>query len=848
MSSTANSYFGRFSLLFHFGILVAVLAGCFGVYGLFSYRALNELQVNGPVYDKVAQGKDLVADILPPPEFIIESYLTAMQLGGQPASAEERSNLIDRLSQLKKEYDSRHEFWSQVDLPSDVHDLLLNKANVHAERFYDLAYSQLIPAARRGDVAAMQAAIKPMADEFAQHRSFIDQTVNKVNDANAKVEAYAQNRIESTESTLAIIFSVAMLLGLAYVFWLTHSIRKALGMEITEAVAISRRIADGDLSVELDVRGKPADSMVVAMQSMLTSLRNMATDTQALASAATELKLDVRADASRHHGDYGRIVQGVNQTLDAFILPLKGLIDDMHRMSSEHDKGDIDVMLNVQKYQGEFRTVAQSVNEMVAGHIAVKKKAMACVKEFGEGNFDAPLERFPGKKAFINETIEQLRSNIKTFIDEMAHMASEHDRGDIDVVMNEHRFRGAYLTMASGVNKMVAGHIAVKKKAMACVKAFGEGNFDAPLERFPGKKAFINETIETVRSHLKALNADADMLAQAALEGRVQERADASRHQGDFRKIIEGVNATLESIVAPILVVKEAADAINTAAKEISTGNSDLSRRTEQQASSLEETASSMEELASTVRQNSENARTANQMAVAASDVAHRGGQVVQRVVGTMQEINESSRKIVDIISVIDGIAFQTNILALNAAVEAARAGEQGRGFAVVAGEVRNLAQRSAAAAKEIKGLIGNSVEKVEDGSRLVEEAGKTMDEVVTSVKRMTDIMAEIATASMEQTSGIDQVNQAVTQMDEATQQNAALVEEAAAAAESLEEQAANLAETVAQFKLQETGRPHTVSRSHGAKAAKVLAMPARAAKASPRLAAVAESEDWAEF
>jgi methyl-accepting chemotaxis protein len=248
--------------------------------------------------------------------------------------------------------------------------------------------------------------------------------------------------------------------------------------------------------------------------------------------------------------------------------------------------------------------------------------------------------------------------------------------------------------------------------------------------------------------------------------------------------------------------IKESTDAISTASTEIASGNADLSQRTEEQASSLEETASSMEELTSTVKQNAENAKQANQLAAGASEVAVKGGAVVGQVVTTMSSINESSKKIVDIISVIDGIAFQTNILALNAAVEAARAGEQGRGFAVVATEVRTLAQRSAAAAKEIKELISDSVHKVEDGTKLVDQAGKTMDEIVSSVKRVTDIMAEISAASQEQSSGIEQVNTAVTQMDEVTQQNAALVEEAAAAAESMQEQAQNLTQAVSVFKL----------------------------------------------
>ncbi|HVK93728.1 MAG TPA: methyl-accepting chemotaxis protein [Noviherbaspirillum sp.] len=290
-------------------------------------------------------------------------------------------------------------------------------------------------------------------------------------------------------------------------------------------------------------------------------------------------------------------------------------------------------------------------------------------------------------------------------------------------------------------------------------------------------------------------------IARRVAEGDLTGTIDvASENEiGQLLKALKDMNASLAKIVHN---VRSATDMIGTASGQIASGNLDLSSRTEQQASSLEETASSMEELTGTVKQNGDNARQANQLALSAADVASKGGAVVSEVVTTMGSINDSAKKIVDIIGVIDGIAFQTNILALNAAVEAARAGEQGRGFAVVAAEVRNLAQRSAGAAKEIKELIGDSVEKVATGAKLVDQAGMTMEEIVASVKRVTDIMGDIAAASQEQTAGIEQVNQAVNQMDQMTQQNATLVEEAAAAAQSLEDQAQNLVQVVSVFRL----------------------------------------------
>ncbi|WP_171016083.1 methyl-accepting chemotaxis protein [Ramlibacter sp. 2FC] len=287
--------------------------------------------------------------------------------------------------------------------------------------------------------------------------------------------------------------------------------------------------------------------------------------------------------------------------------------------------------------------------------------------------------------------------------------------------------------------------------------------------------------------------------AVAAGDLSMQFEADGKSETAQLLIALKEMQAGLANVVG---TVRQNAESVATASAQIAQGNNDLSSRTEEQASALEETAASMEQLGSTVKQNADNARQANQLALGASTVAVKGGEVVGQVVDTMKGINDSSKKIADIISVIDGIAFQTNILALNAAVEAARAGEQGRGFAVVAGEVRNLAQRSAEAAKEIKGLIEDSVGRVEQGTQLVDQAGATMNEIVTAIKRVTDIMGEISSASAEQSAGVAQVGEAVTQMDQATQQNAALVEESAAAAESLKQQAQQLVQGVAVFKL----------------------------------------------
>ncbi|MCW1978538.1 methyl-accepting chemotaxis protein [Xanthomonas campestris] len=445
------------------------------------------------------------------------------------------------------------------------------------------------------------------------------------------------------------------------------------------------------------------------------------------------------------------------------------------------------------------------------------------------------------------QAMDKMQLQLRNLIAAQTDMAKRHDNGQISFRIDASAFPGDYGRMANDTNLLVASHVAVQTDLARIMGRYAVGELSEDMQPLPGEKAAFSDTMSQVKLNLSAMNHEIKHLAQAAANGDFSARGDAERFQFDFRVMVESLNhlmstadgnlqslsSLLQSIAAGDLTarmsgefrgvfaqmrddanatasqlaqivgnIQQSAVSINAAASEIAAGNQDLSQRTEQQAANLEETAASMEELTSTVKQNAESARQANQLAIGAARVASQGGEVVGKVVETMSGIEASSKKIADIISVIDGIAFQTNILALNAAVEAARAGEQGRGFAVVASEVRTLAQRSSGAAKEIKDLIDDSVQRVAEGSALVHTAGKTMGDVVASVQRVTDIMGEISAASQEQSAGIEQVNQTITHMDETTQQNAALVEEATAAARSMEEQAEQLTDAVAIFKI----------------------------------------------
>ena len=527
-------------------------------------------------------------------------------------------------------------------------------------------------------------------------------------------------------------------------------------------------------------------------------------------------------------------------------------------------------------------------------------EVMATANAVARGDLDRPIsvsER--SELGALADSMRQMVGTLNRYVGAQRDMKSAHDAGAIGHRLAADEFPGAYGAMAAGVNDLVASHIALNREVVDTVARYASGDLSRDIERLPGEKARITEAIDAVKRSMLDSNAEVRRVVEAAVAGDFAQRGDAERFEFAYRELIEQLNrlmaatdasltevgsllaavaegdltrqadtslpgqfgklaadanGTVHKLAEVVAQIRSGSDAINSAASEIAAGNDDLSRRTEQQAAALEETASSMEELTSTVRQTADNARQANQLAIGAVDVASRGGEVVGKVVETMSAITESSNRIGDIIGVIDGIAFQTNILALNAAVEAARAGEQGRGFAVVAAEVRSLAQRSAGAAKEIKQLITDSTDKVRHGNELVGQAGKTMGEIVTSIKRVTDIIADISAASQEQSAGIEQINQAITQMDEGTQQNAALVEEATAAARSMEQQAGQLVQTVAVFRMQDTpagqpAAPAPAPRAVRSSPAPVRPAPARrlAAAAAPALATEAAG-DWQEF
>jgi len=604
-----------------------------------------------------------------------------------------------------------------------------------------------------------------------------------VNDAKNNAHAITEST-KHASMIMLVISSIGISLGLGIALYLTRYLDKRLGIDPYFAKGIAMEIAEGNLTRDIQVNEKDTSSLLYGMKHMQQQLLARITAERKAADETLRVKIALdNVSTGVMIADNDRNIIYVNQE----VLTMLG-------------KADMETSRQLSKFSAD-NLVGANMDDFHQNP-ALQAKILSSLT----GNYEAAV--MVGGRSMVviaNPVINEQGQRLGT-------VAEWHDRTDEVIAENE---------------------VAI------IVEAAARGDFSMRFD-LDGKEGFlrhlgvdINQLMQTSETSLN----EVVRVLGALSRGDLTETID-NDYSGIFGRLKNDSNTTVEKLKDIISQIKDATDSINTGTKEIASGNNDLSHRTEQQAASLEQTAASMEELISAVQHNAANARQADRLAVDASDIAGKGVAVVGQVVMTMDEINESSRKIGDIISVIDDIAFQTNILALNAAVEAARAGEQGRGFAVVAVEVRNLAQRAATAAGEIKDLISDSVNRVSEGSKLVSQAGLTMEEIVASIRGVTDMMAEITAASAEQSSGIEQVNLAIAQMDDVTQQNAALVEQAAAAAESLEEQAQNLVVTVSSFKVDDSAAGAYRFIPH-------LTLPAAQHK---KPLAPAASDDWEEF
>ncbi len=524
-----------------------------------------------------------------------------------------------------------------------------------------------------------------------------------------------------------------------------------------------------------------------------------------------EYEKAVKSNAMTRNAEAVAIVLGIalGATIGFLLIraisqSLRSAGDIANRIAAGDLSGTVEIRRNDEI--GHLLSALKAMQESLRTIVSDIRRVVDAAANHGDFSVKMDLNGQSGFMKDLSGLLNQLSDVTEGGLKDVTRVAKALADGDLSQKI-EKSYPGLFGQTGAGVNQTVSALNAVVQEIRGVVDAANRGDFSTRME-LSGKQGYtktlgelLNQLSGVTDNGLKDIRRVAQALAAGDLTQSITEK-----YPGVFGQTTESMNATGDNLQRLVSDIKASVDAINTAAKEIASGNTDLSSRTEEQASSLEETSSSMEELSSAVKQNADNARQANEQAGNAQAIAVRGGEVVGQVVETMSAIHQSSSKMSDIIGVIDGIAFQTNILALNAAVEAARAGEQGRGFAVVATEVRNLAQRSAAAAKEIKGLISDSVGKVEVGNRLAAAAGETMGEVVASIRKVTKAVTEIAEASHEQSSGIEQVSKAVSQMDEVTQQNAALVEQAAAAAESLEEQAEQLTRAVSAFRIAGSG------------------------------------------
>ncbi len=731
---------------------------------------------------------------------VLETFYMAGK--GQPIQ-DVNSRLTEHVARFKTQIEAN----KKLALPTDI-KLALSELEQPLQAYIQAATTQVQLSGT--DLNAATAMYPQFQVAFAQLENKMERITELLESGNQKLLDENSQRIANANLFIWFVVLIAAFCTGIYAVWVAKKVMAQLGGEPLDVIAIARKIAAGDYIFQAPIG--------IDKQSLLGQLdltRETLLNNQQVAQQNEQANQTLYAKQQLMLQENLRIRQALDCTStnvmiadnDRNIVYCNKSVLSMLRIA-ENDLRKVLPHFSVDKIVGSNMDIFHKVPAHQSSLLATLKTTYTSnitvagrhFRLIANPIFDNQGERLGSVVEWQDRTLEVLAEN------EVTMVVNAACKGDFTQKISENDKSGFFLMLATNLNQLNT----VAKNA-------------------------LNE-ISTVLQRISA----GDMRARVT-----------SEYEGTFDILKQGCNETAEKLSSMLAGIRDSAYTINTAASEISKGNTDLSSRTEEQASSLEETASSMEELTSTVRQNADNARQANQLAARASEIAVTGGNLINDVVSTMASINESSQKIADIISVIDGIAFQTNILALNAAVEAARAGEQGRGFAVVAGEVRTLAQRSANAAKDIKDLISDSVNKISNGNTLVGRSGDTMKEIVTAIKRVNDIMAEIAAASAEQATGLDEVGKAVTQMDEMTQQNAALVEEAAAASESLLIQAESLTDAVSMFQIDNASQPQMMTKAMNApspSARNQLKAPSKGKMLTSKAKPTAEDDEWESF
>ncbi len=634
-----------------------------------------------------------------------EKRLRDLVLADDPA---EVRRLSDEMSGISSDLNAVQDTLQQTITTEEGQRLF--DAFVSARQTYLSPMSRAKEAAMAGEE---ELARRIMHDEVQPEAERYLEAVNALIDHETDLAMADGKAAEASVESSKILLGILLLAGVVLAIVVSMGITKSITRPLAECMEVADKLARGN--TDLNVEAQAGDEVGLLMDSMANLTGN-----------------------------------------------LNNLIADMNEMSRQHDLGDIDVIVPAEKHEGAFRRVAEGVNDMVNGHITVKKKAMACVDEFGKGNFEAELEKFPGKKAFINDIIEELRRNLINFTEGIQGLIKAASDGKLDQRADAAAFHGDWHSMAVGVNDIL----------------------DAILEP-------INEAAGVLERV-----ADRDLTARVIGD-----------YKGDHAKIKRALNRAVDNLDKGLGQVDLAADQVASAAEQISSGSQSLAQGTSEQASTLEEVSSNLQEVASMAGQSSGNAREAKGLSDGAKDGSDRGVESMQRMSGAMDKIKTSSDETAKIVKTIDEIAFQTNLLALNAAVEAARAGDAGKGFAVVAEEVRNLAMRSAEAAKTTAQLIEESVENADEGVGVNEEVSENLEEILKQVTQVSEVMDEIAAGAEQQNVGVEQINTAVEQMNQVTQQTAANAEESSSASEELTSQAEELRTLVAEYTLSSAGR-----------------------------------------